>query len=140
MKYLGGKAGVKKKTDGSLAVEHTEMYFKDRRGQRLFAFAPDGTQASVVAKQRESAGCMFGVILLHIITIGMLNREDACERIDYFVEVTTIRANGAETITFRSTKEQASRVANHINVWAAKTRPPPLEDGSEGASRRRTKR
>ena len=124
--YMGGKPGLKKKTNGVLVVEQTEMYFKDRRAQRLFAFASEGTQASVVAKGKESAGCTFGVVLLAVVTAGMVNRDEAaCKRADYFVEVKTNRAEGTETIRFRSNGEQAGHVTDAINLWAAKTGPNP---------------
>jgi hypothetical protein len=126
MTYMGGKPGFKKKTDGVLAVEQTEMYFKDRRARRLFAFASDGTQASLVAKEKESAGCTFGVVLLAVMTAGMVNRDEAaCKGADYFVEVKTNRAEGTETIRFRSNREQAGHVTDAINLWVAKTGPTP---------------
>jgi hypothetical protein len=129
--YVGGRPGLKKKTDGALAVEQVEMYFKDRRAQRLFAFTPDGTQASLVAKDKGSAGCTFGVIVTAMLTMGMVNRDEAaCKRADYFVEVKTNRAEGTETITFRSNREQAGHVTDAINLWASKTAPTP-----RGASR-----
>jgi hypothetical protein len=124
MTYMGGKPGLKKKTDGVLAVEQVEMYFKDRRAQRLFAFTSDGTQASVVTKEKGSAGCTFGVIVTAMLTMGMVNRDEAaCKRADYIVEVKTSRAEGTETITFRSNTALAGRVADAINLWAANTTP-----------------
>ena len=127
MKYLGDKPGLKKKTDGVLAVEQVEMYFKDRRGQRLFAFASDGTRASVVAKAKTSAGCTFGVVALHVVTAGLISRDEAvaCKRVDYFVEVKTNRAEGTQTIRFRSNEGQAGHVTDAINLWAARTSPTP---------------
>ena len=125
MTYMGGKPGLKKKTDGVLAVEQGEMYFKDRRGQRLFAFASDGTQASVVAKAKTSGFCSFGLAAAFVLTVGMGGHdESACKRAVYFVEVKTNRADGAETITFRSNME-AGHVTDAINLWAAKTSPTP---------------
>ena len=126
MTYMGGKPGLKKKTDGVLAVEQGEMYFRDRRGHRLFAFASDGTQASVVAKAKESAGCTAGVVALYVLTAGLIGRDETvvCKRAVYFVEVKTNRAEGTETITFRSNME-AGHVTDAINLWAAKTSPTP---------------
>jgi hypothetical protein len=79
-----------------------------------------------VAKEKKSAGCTFGVVLVAVMTVGMINRDEAaCKRTDYFVEVKTNRAEGTETIRFRSNLEQAGHVTDAINLWAAKTGPTP---------------
>jgi hypothetical protein len=80
-----------------------------------------------VAKAKTSAGCTFGVVALHVVTAGLISRDEAvaCKRVDYFVEVKTNRAEGTQTIRLGSNEGQAGHVTDAINLWAARTSPTP---------------
>lgn len=104
VEYVTGKAGLKDKVKGNLALDAAEVRFENGKGKVIFSI-PIGHVVKASESQERSEGSFGRKMALGIFA----------SKTEEFLQVETRSAEGAEVVVFKTHKKQAAGIAAKIN-------------------------